>query len=226
MQSDMAAVDKAAVEALLAASRGGPQPKTFVYTSGVWVHGATGSRLEDEASVLDPTPAVAWRPAVEQLVLKAPGVNALVLRPGCVYGKGGGLTGMWFGGAVKDKAVKAVGDGTNRWAMVHVDDLADAYLRAVESGLGGLAFDIVDRSRATVREMAEAAARAAGVPGKVDFIPLADAKKSMGAFAEALALDQHIDARRAVRLLGWQPKHGGFADGAETYFAAWRAAQG
>ena len=32
-----------------------------------------------------------------------------------------------------------------------------------------------------------------------------------------------VDARKAVRLLGWQPRHGGFADGAATYFAAWRA---
>jgi hypothetical protein len=46
----------------------------------------------------------------------------------------------------------------------------------------------------------------------------------MGDFAECLALDQHVDARKAVRLLGWQPRHGGFADDAETYFMSWKTA--
>jgi hypothetical protein len=46
----------------------------------------------------------------------------------------------------------------------------------------------------------------------------------MGDFAECLALDQHADSRKAVRLLGWQPKHGGFVDDAETYHLSWQAA--
>jgi len=28
-----------------------------------------------------------------------------------------------------------------------------------------------------------------------------------------------------VRLLSWQPKHGGFVDDAETYYLSWQAAQ-
>src|SRR2546422_368314 len=44
-------------------------------------------------------------------------------------------------------------------------------------------------------------------------------------FAEALALNQHVDARKAVRLLGWQPRHGGFVDEVDLYYRAWRAYQ-
>lgn len=109
--------------------------------------------------------------------------------------------------------------------MVHVDDLADVYVRAAESGLGGEAFNIIDRSRSTVREMAMAAARAAGYTGQIQYIPLVEAAKAMGDFAECLVLDQHLDARKRVRLLGWQPKHGGFVDKVETYFESWKAAQ-
>jgi hypothetical protein len=47
----------------------------------------------------------------------------------------------------------------------------------------------------------------------------------MGDFAEALTLDQHVDSRKAVRRLGWQPRHGGFLDGVVTYFEAWKAHQ-
>jgi hypothetical protein len=46
----------------------------------------------------------------------------------------------------------------------------------------------------------------------------------MGGFADALALDQHVDSRKAVARLGWQPAHGGFEDEVETYYAAWKAA--
>src|SRR5207249_3328779 len=104
----------------------------------------------------------AWRPAHEQLALQAKGVVGLVMRLGCGYGGRGGLTGDWFAAAAAGKAPTVVGSGHNRWTMVHLDDLADAYVRAAESGRAGEVFDVTDRSRATVLEMATAAARAAG----------------------------------------------------------------
>ena len=73
--------------------------------------------------------------------------------------------------------------------------------------------------------MLQAVARATGYAGRVQFVPVADATKGMGDFAECLALDQHVDARKAVRLLGWQPKHGGFVDEVDTYFTSWDAAR-
>ena len=48
----------------------------------------------------------------------------------------------------------------------------------------------------------------------------------MGTLAECLALDQHVDSRKAVRLLGWQPLHGGFADEVEECYEAWKASRG
>jgi nucleoside-diphosphate-sugar epimerase len=148
----------------------------------------------------------------------------MVIRPGCVYGYQGGLTGMWFAGAVKEKALTAVGDGNNRWTMVHADDLADAYLRVGESGLSGEVFNITDRSRWSVGEMLAAVARVTGYPGKITWMPVSEAVKTMGDFAECLALDQHVDSRKAIRLLGWQPRHGGFVDDAGTYYMSWQAA--
>ncbi len=202
------AKDKTAIETLIEAGRRGARPKTVIFTSGAWVHGDTGDRMVDE-----------------QLVLQASGLRGLVIRPGCVYGGPGGLTAPWFADPSAGKPPTVVGDGRNRWTMVHADDLADAYLRAGESGLGGEIFDISDRSRATVLEMAGAAARAAGYRGEISPLPLAEARKTMGDFAEALALNQHLDARKAVRLLGWQPRHGGFLDEADLYYRAWRAHQ-
>ena len=249
------AKDKLAIETLLDAGRRGAQPKTLIFTSGAWVYGDTGDQMVDETSPLDPIELVAWRPAHEQLVLRASGVRGLVIRAGCVYGGAGGLTARWFaepaaairspspegrggqgvrtdGAAARGEDVESrpgaavVGDGRNRWTMVHLDDLACAYVRAAESGLGGEIFNVTDRSRFTVLELATAAARAAGYTGEIRPIPLAEARKTMGDFADALALSQHVDSGKAVRLLGWQPRHGGFLDEVDLFYRAWKARQG
>ena len=225
LQAGMVGPDKTALETLLAVGQRGPRPKTLVYTSGVWLHGSTGEAAVDETSPLNPLGIVAWRPAHEQMVLSSTSVRGLVLRPGCVYGKAGSMTGAWFEGAYKKKDLTVVGDGKNRWAMVHVDDLADAYVRAAQSGLSGEVFAVTDRSRDTVGDMAAAAARAAGYAGQVRFLPLAEAEKVMGPFAGALALDQHVSSWKIARRLGWHPQHGGFVNGVEGYFEAWKAGQ-
>jgi nucleoside-diphosphate-sugar epimerase len=217
--------DRAALDVFLTAAKTGPRPKTLVYTSGVWVNGDTGSEPVDETTPLKPARLVAWRPAHEQLVLEAEGARGLVLRPGCVYGGPGGLTGNWFAQAQREKGVRVVGDGRNRWAMVHVEDLAEAYVRAAESDLAGEVLNVTDRSRSTVGEMAAAAGAAAGATGPPVYVPVEEAARKMGDLAEALALDQHVDSRKAVRRLGWQPRHGGFLDGVATYFEAWKAHQ-
>src|SRR6266566_1198377 len=219
------AKDRTAIDTLLEAGRRGAKPKTFVFTSGAWVYGDTGDRMVDETTPPNPPKLVAWRPAHEQIVLQGGGVRGLVVRPGDVYGGPGGLTGQWFAGPSTGKPPLVVGDGRNRAPMVHIDDLADAYVRIAESGLAGEIFNVNDRSRFAVLEMATAAARAAGYQGDVWPTPLPEARKTLGDFADALALSQHIDARKAARLLGWQSRHDGFLDDADVYYRAWKAHQ-
>ncbi len=224
-KSNAESVDLKAIESLLTLGNRGPQPKTFVYTSGTWVYGNSGSVLIDETAHVDPVRLKPWRPAHEDMVLGASNVRGLVIRPGCVYGRQGGMTGLWFKGPAQEKSPLVIGDGRNRWAMIHVDDVANGYVKAVESGRSAEIFNFTDRSRYSVAEMATAAARAAGYLGQIEHTPLAEATKSLGLFAECLVLDQHIDSRKAVRMLGWQPRHGGFIDSVDTYFAAWKAYQ-
>ncbi len=218
-------LDRKTIDACLAAAGESGRERLFVYTSGAWVYGGTGDAMVDESSPLQPPGFIAPRVQHEKLVLEAArgNVRTLVVRPGCLYGGRAGLTAGWFESALGEGAARLVGDGSFRWTMVHVDDLADAYLRAAESPWSGEVFNLTDRSRSTVLECARAASRAAGAGGKVNAVPLAEAARQMGPFAECLALDQHVDSRKAVRMLGWQPRHGGFVDGAARYFAAWRA---
>ena len=223
-----AELDRTTVETLLAAAAEAGRPRLVVYTSGVWVLGDTGGEAADESAPLRAPAVVAHRVDTEGRVLGAStgAVRTLVLRPGCVYGGRGGLTGMWFASAAADGAARMVGDGGNRWSMVHVDDLARLYLLAAESPWGGEVFNATDRSRFTVRQCAEAASREAGAAGRVAAVPVEEAAAGLGGVAECLAMDQHVDSSKAVRLLGWQPRHAGFVDEVARAFAAWRAASG
>jgi nucleoside-diphosphate-sugar epimerase len=222
--ADTAAVDEQTVRALLGVAVEAREPKRLLYTSGVWVYGDTGSGVADEAHPPRPPRAVAWRPEIERLVLEAPRMRGVVLRPGVVYGGRGGLTGMWFAGATAGE-LRIPGEGANRWAMVHVDDLADAYVRAAEADVTGEVFNLTDETTATLGELARAAGDAVGHREAVVTTSLAEASVRLGPLAEALALDQRVSSERARRALGWRPRHGGFVVEAVTYFAAWRANQ-
>jgi len=222
---DAAARDTMTVKELLNVTQQAANPPTFIYTSSVWVYGDTHGQPVTEQSPLSPPEAVAWRPSVEQMVLNAGWIKGVVLRPGVVYGKSGGLTSLWFDGASDNNVLQVVGDGYNHWAMVHVDDLAQGYLLAAQRGVGGEVFNLVDSSRDTVMHMAGTAAQSAGHTRQLEFVPAAKAAETMGAMAEALALDQIVDAGKAARALSWQPTHNGFAVEICTYLAAWQAAQ-
>lgn len=221
--ADYESLDRRTMEAFLALAAKGPRARSVIYTSGVWLYGACGPEPVDESHAPERAHLIPWRGEHEKKVLAAGG---LVIRPGCVYGREGGLTGLWFGGALDKGAAPVVGRGDNRWATVHADDCGELYARAAESGLKGELFNATDRSRATVREMAEAASRAAGKGGATVELAFAAAEKAYGAMAHGLALDQHVDSSKAQRRLGWIPRFGGFSDDAPRYFSAWMAARG
>lgn len=218
-------LDTDMVETLVACVGTLGAPHALLYTSGVWVYGDTRGERVDESSPLHPPELVAARARNEGRVLSANSerLRTIVIRPGCVYGGSGSLTGLWFKSAKKEGAARFVGQGAQRWAMIHLDDLAELYVRAGESGRGGEVFNATDRSNATVRECAAAASRAAGAEGKVATTSIAEATKRLGPVAECLAFDQHVDSSKAVRLLGWQPRHAGFIDQVERHYASWRA---
>jgi nucleoside-diphosphate-sugar epimerase len=221
------ALDRQVIEQLIGACESADQSRLFIYTSGVWIYGNTGMRAVDETGMLDPSPFIVGRRESEQLMLDANGdrLRTFVIRPGCVYGGSGSLTATWFESALTNGAATVFGDGSNRWAMVHRDDLADLYLRVAESSLGGEIFNATDRSRFTVLECARAASEAVGAGGKVAQLSREDGLNQLGSYVDGLLLDQHVDSSKAVRYLGWQPRHGGFVDGVNRYFESWRAAR-
>ncbi len=195
-------IERAALVGLLDALRPG---RTFVYTSGVWVYGSRGDASIDESSPLNPLALVAWRPAHEQLVLANDGrLRAAVIRPGIVYGDGGGMPGGMVEDARKG-TLRVVGDGANRWPTVRHDALAELYGRIVDDRAAHGVYNATRGASVPYGEIASAASRAAGGDGHVDAFPLADARAAMGPFADALVCDLLIDSGKAARELGWEP---------------------
>ena len=202
-----AQADVAAVRAILKVLEGTQKP--FIYTSGVWVLGSTGNKMADEQSPVNPPVIVSHRPGLEQEVLgyKSKGVRTIVIRPAIVYGHGGGMLSMFVQSARDSGAAQYVGDGQNHWSFVDVDDLAQLYVKALEKAAPGSLFNAAQGPCYRVREVAEAASKGAGAKGKTTALPLDDARKTMGPFADALVLDQQISGEKAQRELGWAP-HG------------------
>ena len=214
-----AAADAALTRAVLAAYRG--TGKRLVYTSGVWSFQSTGERVVDETTPADPLPLVAWRVPVEREVLDA---GHVVLRPGIVHGRGArlqGIVGMLVAEARRDGRVRYVGDGRQEWPLVHVDDLADLYARALAAP-GGSILHGVAGAPVAMRDIALAASHAGGAPGRVEPWPLAEARAALGGFADALALSQRVSSARTRAATGWDPTgptvleellHGSYARG-------------
>ncbi len=216
------AADRTALETLRDAARAARLPRLLVYTSGVWVLGRQSHAPADEDTKASPLKLVAWRPAHEQLALDASEgpVSAAVVRPGCVYGSRAGLYGKMIQGIFDDREIPLIGRGSNRWATVYLDDLADLYSLLVDAWPRRALYHATDGSSEALRTSAEALLDAAG-GGSVKNVSLPEARKTLGDYADALAVDQLVSSRRARRELGWRPKLISVAANAENLLKQW-----
>jgi len=179
----------------------GGTDRRFVLTSGIWEYGAGGDIRSSDAPA--PVDLVAWRVPIEDRLL-ASDVSTTVIAPGVVYGHGKGLVSLITDAPrTADGALTLIGDGSQRWTWVHVDDLARLYLLAVTHPVAVGRLIASDGAPVSVREVAEAAG-ADVAPESVE----ATRSRLGGAFADALLLDQAAFGAEA-RGLGWTPEHAG-----------------
>ncbi len=220
---DWAGSDRQTIETMIAISQAAQHPKTVIFTSGSWVYGNTNGQSVNEEEQLTPIEIGSHRPAVEQMVLNAPHVRGIVIRPGNVYGKREGMLNEWLMDAYNNSEIIVPGNGTNHWPMVHVDDLGQGYLLAVEKGKGGEIFNIAGPYHPTVRQLLDAIVQVSDYTGKIRYIPLPEGLERIGPNAEAIALDLMVDSSKASRILGWQPRHLGFTEQTQVYYQSWLA---
>ena len=199
--------DRIAVHALLNALVGSGKP--FVYTSGIPIYGDTGLMVADEDALLNPPPFFAWRPHVEQQVLAAASqdVRSIVLRPATAYGRGEGSSLLvLLRQAQQEEVAHYVGTGQNRWSTVHVDDLADLYVLALERASAGSVLNAAAGASVSMKDLATAISFAIGQERSVASWTLEQARAALGPRADFFAMNQQVSGAKATLLLGWNPQ--------------------
>lgn len=197
---ETAEVDRAAA----AAMQDGAGDRPYVHTGGTWVYGDTDGIVGEDAPFAPPS-ITAWRLENERRVL-AHGGHPVVVMPGLVHGHRAGLTEAFFVEPARASgAVAVIGDGSAHWAVVHVEDVAELYVLALRAEPGSVYAGV--SANVVQRDAALALSRAAGCPGELRSLTLAEAVAEMGPIAEAFALDQRLTGARAERELGWAPRH-------------------
>ena len=207
--------NRAAVEAIIDGLSG--SGKAFLHTSGSSIVGdASGGegtdRIYFEDQLPAPTEDKAARVALDNLVLAAAdkGVRSAVLCNTLIYGHGAlprdsVQLPRLLKQARKSGIVRHVGRGLNIWSNVHIDDVVDLYLLALEKTEAGV-FYFVESGEASFRDMSSAIARALNLSEPQDW-PLDQAKQEWGyeMASYGLGSNSRVRGQRARRQLGWQP---------------------
>ncbi|OEZ98561.1 NAD-dependent epimerase/dehydratase family protein [Duganella sp. HH101] len=207
--------NRAAVEAFIDALAG--SGKVFLHTSGSSIVGdASGGEGTDRIYLEDQLPAPtadkAARVAIDDLVLAAAGrgVRSAVLCNTLIYGHGAlprdsVQLPRLLKQARKSGIVRHVGRGLNIWSNVHIDDVVDLYLLALEKTEAG-AFYFVESGEASFRDMSAAIAHALKLGEPQDW-PLEQAREEWGheMASYGLGSNSRVRGERARQQLGWAP---------------------
>lgn len=208
---------RGAVEALLAGLAG--SGKRFIHTSGSSLVGdeALGEPSDavfTEDTHVEPAPDKAPRVAINTLIRDAaPGVHSVVLCNSLIYGNALGpqarsvqippLTDQ----AKESGIARHIGRGLNRWSNVHIADMADLYVIALEKAPAG-SFYFVENGEASFKDITDAIGTALGIGPSQDWDP----KAAIARWGRELAVfglssNSRVRSTRARAELGWSPVH-------------------
>jgi len=188
-------VDESFIATVLEALQGTPKP--FVHTGGIFTFG--DSTDISEQSPASPPAMTAWR-GPNEAVVRASDVRTTIVAPGIVYGRGAGIPAMFVGDG--EHEVRLVGDGSQRWSTVHIDDLGELYVLALHRGEQDGYVLAATGDNPTVREIAEAGAH--GSPVVAESVDAS--RERLGAvYADALLMHQEASGAHARAAFGWNP---------------------
>lgn len=194
--------------------------KRFIHTSGTSViadraAGEPSDLVFNEDSPSEPLPERLLRVAVDRMVLGCAqrGVRAVVIRPSLIYGAGLGLNRRSLQvpklvDLARKKAIGVhVGPGSNVWSNVHIEDVADLYLRAIEDAPPGSLF-YAENGEASMKDVAAAISRRLGFGGATRGMAIEEALDELGVAAyTSFGSNSRVCSLKARKLLGWSPGH-------------------
>lgn len=204
----------AAVSALVAGAGESGIDKPVLYTSTGLVYGIDPSQPRDEDAHLPDRSAQPVKRMAERIVLDAANITPIVIRAALVHGRGGsGLVTGLIGAAATTGAATYVGDGAQAWDAIHVDDLANLYLAALERPTRGV-FNAKGKHRFTMRELAEAIGAITGA--KSVSVPTERATDVLGPLALVLGAPGTLAGGKARETFDWAPARGSILDDIRT----------
>ncbi|MFZ0861636.1 MAG: NAD-dependent epimerase/dehydratase family protein [Candidatus Sulfotelmatobacter sp.] len=193
--------------------------KTLIYTTGSGIVADSadgeyaGSVVYTEDSYFEAVPFRRPRVMMNGLVRQAAidkGIRSVVICPPMIYGKGRGLQ------PDSDQLPKIIalskqvgagvyfGKGLNRYSNVHIDDLVELYLLALEKAPGG-SFFFAENGDASFKEIAEMISRSLGL-GKTVSLSAEDLVRQHGDAARYGITSNSLISAVNARRLGWTPK--------------------
>ena len=85
---------------------------------------------------------------------------------------------------------RTIGDGANIWPLVHQDDLADAYVRALSIAPAGTLLNSVGEPAISFRTIAQGVASAVGLARPLEIWQPEAARRVLGPLVDALLLSE------------------------------------
>ena len=183
--------------------------KPFVATSGTGLLGDTGDRIIDDSETIMPKDALASRAAAEQAILQAAqqNIRSIALRlPIFVYGHGRSqFLPILIQDAQQAGVARFVEPGDYQYSIIHVDDVAKLFVRALEKGQAGAVYHAVSESGISIKAIAEAIARLLGCA--VKGMSKEEAIQAWGlSLTTFFSINNQVSCTRAETDLGWQPE--------------------
>ena len=204
--ADMERLDRIVIDAIgKAYARSG---KTFITTSATPVYGDTGLEPRDEHEPIEnPHPLRAWRMRHDNEVvsLADAGVRGIVIRPGYIYGRAGGLLSDTIKRARETGKAQYIGTGENWTSTVHVDSLAKLYQLALENPAARGIYNAVSDEIVRSSDIVTAIAAAFGPGIEPDPWAIDDARATLGEYADLAIINCVASSTRARAELGWTP---------------------
>ncbi|GAA3839860.1 hypothetical protein GCM10022403_085160 [Streptomyces coacervatus] len=91
-----------------------------------------------------------------------------------------------------------IGDGSNHWALVQVDDIAELYVLALNAPAGSV-YAGVSGQNLPLADITRTLSHAARCLGRNEWLTRAEAVQRMGPITEASAFDKQFTGARARR---------------------------
>jgi nucleoside-diphosphate-sugar epimerase len=161
---------------LLSVCRERPRLERLVHCSTTGVLGTTGTHAANEAAPYRPTNAYEEAKARAEVLVRASGFPAVIVRPGLVYGPGD-LHLLGFFRAIQRRQFRPIGRRSVWLHPIYIDDLTEALVRCGHhSRAVGECFHIAGTEPVTIAQLAATIARAEGVAPTRGRIPLPAAR--------------------------------------------------